>query len=126
MKSSHQDHIHHFPQYQNALHLIVAVEHRPNWQDWGGRWIRRTSLMKHIRTVLEDLDMRYTLPVQPVLIQRPPGSGPPGAGGSSEDLGNAGFFGRDPITRAPTFTRLTRTSTCSIVNSGLLKAGCLV
>ncbi|KAH8832568.1 Mechanosensitive ion channel-domain-containing protein [Flagelloscypha sp. PMI_526] len=88
-------------EYQNALHLIVAVEHRPNWQDWGGRWIRRTSLMKHIRTVLEDLDMRYTLPVQPVLIQRPPGSGPPGAGGSSEDLGNAGFFGRDPITRAP-------------------------
>lgn len=57
-------------EFQNAIHLIVAMEHRPNWQDWGGRWGRRTEFMRHLKTVLEDLDIRYMLPVQPVLIPR--------------------------------------------------------
>ena len=48
-------------EYQNAIHLAVAMEHRPNWQDWGERWGRRTAFMGSLtETVLEDLDTRYT------------------------------------------------------------------
>ncbi|KIL65517.1 hypothetical protein M378DRAFT_161839 [Amanita muscaria Koide BX008] len=57
-------------EYQNALCLIVAIEHRPNWQDWGGRWERRTAFMRNLKTILEDLDIRYTMPIQPVLLPR--------------------------------------------------------
>ncbi|THH32364.1 hypothetical protein EUX98_g1804 [Antrodiella citrinella] len=57
-------------EYQNAITLVVSMEHRPNWQDWGGRWGRRTAFMRHLKTVLEELDMKYTLPVQPVLLPR--------------------------------------------------------
>ncbi|KIJ70095.1 hypothetical protein HYDPIDRAFT_172003 [Hydnomerulius pinastri MD-312] len=57
-------------EYQNAIHLTIAVEHRPNWQDWGGRWARRTAFMRHLKTILEDLDMKYTLPIQPVLLPK--------------------------------------------------------
>ncbi|KAF6760057.1 Mechanosensitive ion channel-domain-containing protein [Ephemerocybe angulata] len=63
-------------EYQNALHLVVAMEHRPNWQDWGGRWTRRNAFMRYLKTVLEELDIRYTMPVQPVILPsangRPP------------------------------------------------------
>ena len=43
---------------------------RSNWQDWGGRWARRTQFMRNLKNILEDLDVRYTLPVQPVLLPR--------------------------------------------------------
>lgn len=59
-------------EFQNAIHLTVAVEHRPNWQDWGGRWTRRTAFMKHLKSILEDLDVKYTRPVQPVLLPNSP------------------------------------------------------
>ena len=57
-------------EYQNAITLVVAMEHRPNWQDWGGRWGRRTAFMRHLKTILEELDVKYTLPIQPVLLPR--------------------------------------------------------
>ncbi|KAJ6591737.1 Mechanosensitive ion channel-domain-containing protein [Mycena vulgaris] len=82
--------------YQNAIHLIVAMEHRANWQDWGGRWGRRTAFMRNLKTILEDLDVRYSLPVQPILL--PQGPPPTGLQGPSPDLGNAGFF---PANRMP-------------------------
>lgn len=59
-------------EFQNAIHLTVGVEHRPNWQDWGGRWTRRTAFMKHLKSILEDLDLKYTMPVQPVLLPNSP------------------------------------------------------
>jgi len=59
-------------EYQNAIGLTIAMEHRSNWQDWGGRWARRTAFMRHLKTILEDLDMKYTLPIQPVLIGSDP------------------------------------------------------
>ncbi|KAG1752650.1 Mechanosensitive ion channel-domain-containing protein [Suillus paluster] len=59
-------------EFQNAIHLTVAVEHRPNWQDWGGRWTRRTAFMKHLKSILEDLDVKYTMPMQPVLLPDSP------------------------------------------------------
>ncbi|KAJ3518126.1 hypothetical protein NLJ89_g43 [Agrocybe chaxingu] len=86
-------------EYQNAIHLIVAMEHRPNWQDWGGRWTRRTAFMRHLRTVLEELDIRYTMPIQPVILPHggpsAPRMQPPPPGRHTIDssmLGNAGFY----------------------------------
>ncbi|KAJ4473751.1 Mechanosensitive ion channel-domain-containing protein [Lentinula aciculospora] len=55
-------------EYMNAIYLIVAVEHRPNWQDWGGRWTRRNAFMKFLKGVLEELDVKYMMPTQPVLL----------------------------------------------------------
>ncbi|CAL1714828.1 unnamed protein product [Somion occarium] len=57
-------------EYQNAIHIIVGMEHRPNWQDWGGRWQRRTAFMRNLKSVLEELDVKYTMPIQPVLLPR--------------------------------------------------------
>ncbi|KAG2077279.1 hypothetical protein BDR04DRAFT_1088237 [Suillus decipiens] len=59
-------------EFQNAIHLTVGVEHRPNWQDWGGRWTRRTAFMKHLKSILEDLDVKYMMPIQPVLLPDSP------------------------------------------------------
>lgn len=117
-------------EFQNAIHLIVAMEHRPNWQDWGGRWARRTQFMRFLKGVLEELDMRYTMPIQPVLMPNPPAGGPrsprsprspfsssprmqqprmprfdDGLGlhpnASRETLGNAGSFQGGEMHRAP-------------------------
>ncbi|KAG7093888.1 hypothetical protein E1B28_007527 [Marasmius oreades] len=99
-------------EYQNAIHLIIAMEHRPNWQDWGARWARRTAFMRNLKCVLEDLDIRYTMPVQPVLMPR---GGFGGGGGpnpsssiplgttptSGPMLGNAGSFQGSDHLRAP-------------------------
>jgi hypothetical protein len=49
---------------------------RPNWQDWGGRWTRRTAFMRYLKTVLEDLDIRYTMPIQPVILPQGENQGP--------------------------------------------------
>ncbi|KAF9047322.1 Mechanosensitive ion channel-domain-containing protein [Panaeolus papilionaceus] len=88
-------------EFQNTINLIVAIEHRPNWQDWGGRWTRRTAFMRHLKTILEELDIRYTMPPQPVILPHggPPPSvptmQPPPLGRHSisidSALGNAGF-----------------------------------
>ncbi|KAF8892116.1 Mechanosensitive ion channel-domain-containing protein [Infundibulicybe gibba] len=99
-------------EYQNAIHLVVAMEHRPNWQDWGGRWARRTAFMRNLKIILEELDVRYTLPIQPVLLpQAPPSNSNPfrlqpsphgGPTASQETLGNAGRFqASDHAVRAP-------------------------
>jgi len=93
-------------EYQNAIHLIVAMEHRSNWQDWGGRWARRTAFMRNLKTVLEDLDVRYTMPVQPVVLPQssmpnPPWMQAPPQTASREALGNAGSFQSSEHLRAP-------------------------
>ncbi|KAJ8094346.1 hypothetical protein PM082_010780 [Marasmius tenuissimus] len=107
-------------EFQNAIHLIVVMEHRPNWQDWGGRWARRNSFMRNLKTILEDLNVRYTMPVQPVTMpkgfpatrglsgfSRVPSMNRSGAAsGSSVDgnrdmLGNAGSFQGSDHLRAP-------------------------
>ncbi|KAG6845240.1 hypothetical protein H0H87_012232 [Tephrocybe sp. NHM501043] len=77
-------------EYQNAITLVVAMEHRPNWQDWGGRWVRRNLFMRNLKQILEDLDVEYTMPVQPVLTPQPYHS----TLQSTEALGNAGTFQR--------------------------------
>ncbi|KAI3619617.1 calcium channel [Moniliophthora roreri] len=100
-------------EFQNAIHLIIVMEHRPNWQDWGGRWARRTAFMRNLKTILEDLDVRYSMPVQPVLMptnaaratRSPSMRMPPPPGGRMasppQDLGNAGSFQGSDYLRAP-------------------------
>ncbi len=106
-------------EYQNAIHLTVAMEHRPNWQDWGGRWARRTAFMRNLKAVLEELDVRYTEPVQPVILPRGVniGVGSPyldlpasprsggqrrtGADESRDTLGNAGYLDPERLGRSP-------------------------
>lgn len=57
-------------EYQNAIHLKISMEHRRSWQDWGGRWDRRNLFMRNLKSILEELDVKYTMPVQPVLLPR--------------------------------------------------------
>lgn len=75
-------------EFQNAIWLKIGMEHRPNWQDWGGRWGRRTAFMRFLKTTCEELGLRYTKPVQPILMPNPPF--PPGAGGGSPRGGSPG------------------------------------
>ena len=80
--------------------LISIPIDRPNWQDWGGRWTRRTAFMRYLKTILEELDIHYTRPIQPVLlpkgsasygplVQSPP---PSMHHGDPNILGNAGSY----------------------------------
>lgn len=99
---------------------------RPNWQDWGGRWVRRNAFMRYLKAVLEELNLTYTMPVQPVIMggngrggrggnfYSNPGGGGPGSMYSSgtprvaprplrDDLGNAGLFqGSKEMIMSPT------------------------
>ena len=59
---------------QNSVELIIAFEHKSNWQDWGARWERRTKLMRRIKTACEELEIVYSMPPQPISFQ--PKSGP--------------------------------------------------
>jgi hypothetical protein len=65
--------------------------------------------MRYMKEVLEELDIRYTKPVQPVMF---PSGGPPNLRGgiglgragfdSRDSLGNTGYYAGSPeITRAP-------------------------
>ncbi|SAM85568.1 uncharacterized protein UBRO_08136 [Ustilago bromivora] len=78
---------------QNAVELVVAFEHKGNWQDWGARWERRTKLMRRIKTACEELRIVYSMPPQPITFH--PRSGP-----SPFKLGNSSA-GIDGLHRSP-------------------------
>jgi hypothetical protein len=67
--------------------------------------------MKWFRGVLEELDLKYTAPIQPVLLPRgnpfleagPPGTKPSPFRGFSSDSASGMFLGAD-LARAPTQT----------------------
>ncbi|PWN42555.1 hypothetical protein IE81DRAFT_323312 [Ceraceosorus guamensis] len=61
---------------QNSVQLVIAMEHKGNWQDWGARWARRTKLMRHVKTVCEELGIVYSLPPQPVTFHPRSGRAP--------------------------------------------------
>lgn len=65
---------------QNSVELIIAMEHKGNWQAWGDRWARRTKLMRQVKLVAEDLGIEYLLPPQPVTYNPRAGPGPRGRG----------------------------------------------
>jgi len=54
--------------------------------------------MRHLKVVLEELDIQYSMPLQPVLLPlasaepSPRGLQPPPSRITREALGNAGFF----------------------------------
>lgn len=90
---------------------------RSNWQDWGGRWTRRTVFMRNLKTILEELEVSYSMPLQPVLLPKysPFTTSFPNRGhneemntssvrrnahNTSETLGNAGYFMNEGF-RAP-------------------------
>ena len=50
----------------NCLSLVIAVEHKGNWQDWGTRWTRRTRFMRRIKEAAEELGLSYEPPLQPI------------------------------------------------------------
>ncbi|CAE6441978.1 unnamed protein product [Rhizoctonia solani] len=82
-------------EYQNAIHLIVAMEHRSNWQDWGGRWNRRNAFMKNLKSELEALEIQYSLPLQPVTFHSHSHPPPWYRAGNGNDFGNAGYMRSD-------------------------------
>ena len=98
--------------------LIPSFLDRPNWQDWGGRWGRRTAFMRHLKVTMEELDVKYSMPVQPILMHNRPAftnqqSSPKSPGfkptrqtsagiASMETLGDAGPFQRSTLSRAST------------------------
>ncbi|PLW58185.1 hypothetical protein PCANC_00833 [Puccinia coronata f. sp. avenae] len=68
-----------FIQNQNLIQLLVAMEHKANWQDWGARWNRRTLFMKEMKRIMDRLNIAYKLPIQPIsfLSNRPGHRHPP-------------------------------------------------
>lgn len=50
----------------NCISLIIAVEHKGNWQDWLGRWLRRTKFMRYMRDLAQELGLTYNPPQQPI------------------------------------------------------------
>ncbi|KAF8513408.1 Mechanosensitive ion channel-domain-containing protein [Hysterangium stoloniferum] len=89
-------------EYQNAIFININMQHKTNWQNWGGRWERRTALMRHLKTLLEELEITYTKTIQPVILQYPATpstmrgvqrpSDPRSRDADSDSLGNAGRF----------------------------------
>ncbi|KAF9653327.1 hypothetical protein BDM02DRAFT_3087350 [Thelephora ganbajun] len=98
-------------EFQNTIYLVVGLEHRRNWQDWGGRWERRNAFMKWFKGVLEELDITYTAPVQPILLPKgnpfldvgSPGTRPSPFRGFSSDPASGMFHGAN-LARSPTQT----------------------
>lgn len=87
-------------EYMNSINLIVAMEHKANWQDWGARWSRRNAFMRNLKTVLEELEVGYSMPVQPVYLQSDSWNAARAAL-LKEELGNAGTVRADATGRAP-------------------------
>ena len=74
-------------EFQNATHLTIVLEREwershprlmnvpllldlRNWQDWGRRCARPNAFMKWFREVLQELDLKYTAPIQPILLSK--------------------------------------------------------
>lgn len=100
---------------QNYIELIVAMQHKGNWQgtrtgpacvywmladptfigliDWDGRWNRRTKLMRHMKTSLDELGIAYKLPLQPVQLQVRGGAAPWNANSQGSNNSQGGTHG---------------------------------
>lgn len=73
----------------------------PGCADWGGRWNRRTKLMRHMKTSLDELGIAYKLPLQPVQLQVRGGAAPwnPNSQGSNNVQGGTQGFNLMPDNR---------------------------
>jgi hypothetical protein len=59
--------------------------------------------MRHLKIVLEELDVKYTMPIQPILLPNKSAFSSSGSGVERREmLGNAGSFqGSTQLNRAP-------------------------
>lgn len=99
----------------NSIELVVAMEHKGNWQDWGQRWSRRTQLMRHLKSELENLGITYQLPKQPVSFTLKPGQSPSApkgprmpSSGASNNLLPVGGVGKVQLTKADQLAALKK------------------
>ncbi|GJJ11352.1 hypothetical protein Clacol_005584 [Clathrus columnatus] len=101
-------------EYQNVIYLNINMQHKSNWQNWGGRWQRRTALMRHLKTLLEELEISYSKPLQPVVLHHQQGQGSPLSPSSPIQLRHAHTM------RSPTSPRNPRSPGLdSLGNAGL-------
>lgn len=50
----------------NSIGLIIAVQHKNNWQDWLARWNNRTEFMRVLKNITTELELSYQPPQQPI------------------------------------------------------------
>ncbi|CAM0140235.1 unnamed protein product [Umbelopsis sp. WA50703] len=50
----------------NRVTCIFYIEHAASWQDMGFRWSNRNAFIMHLKKTMEDLEIDYYFPVQPV------------------------------------------------------------
>jgi hypothetical protein len=50
----------------NKFTCIFYIEHCASWQDMGFRWSNRNAFMMQLKATLEDLQIGYSLPTQPI------------------------------------------------------------
>lgn len=50
----------------NKFTCIFYIEHCASWQDMGFRWSNRNSFMMQLKATLEELQIGYSLPTQPI------------------------------------------------------------
>jgi len=76
------------------------MEHKANWQDWGARWSRRNAFMRNLKSILEELEVGYSMPVQPIFVQSS-SSTAACAMTEKDDIGNAGKMPPELLGKAP-------------------------
>lgn len=50
----------------NRVTCIFYIEHAASWQDMGFRWSNRNAFIMHLKRTMEELEIDYFFPVQPV------------------------------------------------------------
>ncbi|KAJ1898109.1 hypothetical protein LPJ66_002955 [Kickxella alabastrina] len=103
----------------NRILISLGISHRSNWQDGGKRALVKTQFSFALRHHINELGLKYALPLQPVTMVPPPpeydemtspvdkpasrGSRPRSSGGSDEDddLFNGMYHGANSRSHRP-------------------------
>ncbi|OAV99069.1 hypothetical protein PTTG_02396 [Puccinia triticina 1-1 BBBD Race 1] len=56
---------------QQYMEITLGMTHRENWQDWGGRWNRRTAFHAALNHYSRELGISFFNPEQPVHLANP-------------------------------------------------------
>ncbi|PKI84781.1 hypothetical protein MVES1_000910 [Malassezia vespertilionis] len=59
----------------NCISMVIAWEHKNNWQDWTRRWVRRDMFMRRMKQIAENLSISYQPPQQPIFFAPEPKTG---------------------------------------------------
>lgn len=79
--------------FQRSITVTIGMTHRDNWQDWGGRWVRRNAFFAAVCYYMKKHGIKYLNSNQPIIYwtedaaQPPPtyDSRPSGQGAASGD-----------------------------------------